>query len=73
MKPQYYLRAKKLILPSVYEALKKGNEPDRMKGALYILSDKTFGLIFVRCLIDWLLTFNAASYAMTGTAQFSRR
>ncbi|KAH9081608.1 hypothetical protein EDB83DRAFT_2512470 [Lactarius deliciosus] len=36
----YYVRSTKLILPSVYDALSKGSDPDRMKGALYILWSK---------------------------------
>jgi proteasome activator subunit 4 len=41
---QYYVRSTKLILPSVYDALAKGSDPDRMKGALYILWSKGIGL-----------------------------
>jgi hypothetical protein len=33
-----------LILPSVFDALVKGSDPDRMKGALYILWSKGLGL-----------------------------
>ncbi|KAH9964279.1 hypothetical protein BC827DRAFT_1190239 [Russula dissimulans] len=36
----YYVRSTKLILPSVFDALVKGSDPDRMKGALYILWSK---------------------------------
>ncbi|KAI0275116.1 hypothetical protein BC834DRAFT_851157 [Gloeopeniophorella convolvens] len=36
----YYVRSTKLILPSVFDALAKGTDPDRMKGALYILWNK---------------------------------
>jgi proteasome activator subunit 4 len=36
----YYVRSTKLILPSVFDALAKGSDPDRMKGALYILWSK---------------------------------
>ncbi|EIW86450.1 hypothetical protein CONPUDRAFT_78796 [Coniophora puteana RWD-64-598 SS2] len=36
----YYVRATRLILPSMFKALGKGNEPDRMKGALYVLGNK---------------------------------
>jgi proteasome activator subunit 4 len=49
---QYYVRSTKLILPSVYDALAKGSDPDRMKGALYILWSKGIGQIskyFVEC------------------------
>ncbi|KAI0296143.1 hypothetical protein BC826DRAFT_1005479 [Russula brevipes] len=36
----YYVRSTKLILPSVFDALVKGSDADRMKGALYILWSK---------------------------------
>ncbi|KAI0067754.1 hypothetical protein BV25DRAFT_1834775 [Artomyces pyxidatus] len=36
----YYVRSTKLILPRLYDALTKGTDPDRMKGALYILWNK---------------------------------
>jgi hypothetical protein len=41
---QYYVRSTKLILPSAFDALAKGSDPDRMKGALYILWSKGLGL-----------------------------
>ena len=43
---QYYVRSTKLILPSVFSALVKGSDPDRMKGALYILWSKGIGQVF---------------------------
>ncbi|CAA7258771.1 unnamed protein product [Cyclocybe aegerita] len=36
----YYVRSTRLILPSLFKALEKGNDPDRIKGALYILWNK---------------------------------
>ncbi|KAF8971500.1 armadillo-type protein [Flammula alnicola] len=36
----YYVRSTRYILPSLFKALQKGNDPDRMKGALYILWNK---------------------------------
>ncbi|KDR84826.1 hypothetical protein GALMADRAFT_233236 [Galerina marginata CBS 339.88] len=36
----YYVRSTRYILPSLFKALEKGNDPDRMKGALYILWNK---------------------------------
>ncbi|KAH8835430.1 hypothetical protein DL96DRAFT_1675460 [Flagelloscypha sp. PMI_526] len=36
----YYIRSTRLALPILFGALAKGNEPDRMKGALYILRNK---------------------------------
>ena len=33
-----------MMLPSVFDALSKGSDPDRMKGALYILWSKGIGL-----------------------------
>ncbi|KAF9474298.1 hypothetical protein BDN70DRAFT_884955 [Pholiota conissans] len=36
----YYVRSTRYILPALFKALKKGNDPDRMKGALYILWNK---------------------------------
>lgn len=40
---QYYIRSTRFVLPTLYDALGKGNDPDRMKGALYILWDKGIG------------------------------
>ena len=41
---QYYMRSTQYILPSLYKALEKGNDPERMKGALYILWNKGIGM-----------------------------
>ncbi|KAG2149717.1 armadillo-type protein [Suillus cothurnatus] len=35
-----YVRATRYILPSIFNALSKGNDPDRIKGALYVLGNK---------------------------------
>lgn len=32
-----------MALPVLFEALSKGNDPDHMKGALYILRNKSIG------------------------------
>ncbi|KAG6889358.1 hypothetical protein C0995_001423 [Termitomyces sp. Mi166 len=42
----YYVRSTRLILPSVFDALGKGSDPDRMKGALYVLWNKGTDLGF---------------------------
>ncbi|KAJ7630604.1 hypothetical protein FB45DRAFT_746590 [Roridomyces roridus] len=36
----YYLRSTRYALPILFQAVSKGNDPDRMKGALYILGNK---------------------------------
>lgn len=36
----YYIRSTRLILPAIFDALAKGSDPDRMKGALYIMWSK---------------------------------
>ncbi|KAF7784715.1 hypothetical protein Agabi119p4_880 [Agaricus bisporus var. burnettii] len=36
----YYIRSTRFVLPILYDALGKGNDPDRMKGALYIMWNK---------------------------------
>ncbi|KAF8213422.1 hypothetical protein K438DRAFT_1750713 [Mycena galopus ATCC 62051] len=36
----YYLRSTRYVLPTLLGALGKGNDPDRMKGALYVLGNK---------------------------------
>ncbi|KAG5350853.1 hypothetical protein C0989_009023 [Termitomyces sp. Mn162] len=36
----YYVRSTRFILPSIFDALGKGSDPDRMKGALYVLWNK---------------------------------
>ncbi|KAF7310620.1 hypothetical protein HMN09_00604800 [Mycena chlorophos] len=35
-----YLRSTRYALPVIFGALSKGNDPDRMKGALYVLANK---------------------------------
>lgn len=37
---QHYVRSTRYTLPYLFDALAKGSDPDRMKGALYILSNK---------------------------------
>ncbi|KAF8922284.1 armadillo-type protein [Mucidula mucida] len=36
----YYVRSTRFALPSLFDALERGSDPDRMKGALYILWNK---------------------------------
>ncbi|ETW87560.1 hypothetical protein HETIRDRAFT_469691 [Heterobasidion irregulare TC 32-1] len=36
----YYVRSTSMMLPTLYNSLARGTDPDRMKGALYILYDK---------------------------------
>ncbi|TFK41322.1 hypothetical protein BDQ12DRAFT_768249 [Crucibulum laeve] len=36
----YYIRSTRYILPTLFDALAKGNDADRMKGALYVLWNK---------------------------------
>ncbi|KAN0100847.1 hypothetical protein V8E55_000831, partial [Tylopilus felleus] len=36
----YYVRSTRYILPTMFDSLSKGNNPDRMKGALYVLGNK---------------------------------
>ncbi|KAJ6519492.1 hypothetical protein C8R45DRAFT_852433 [Mycena sanguinolenta] len=36
----YYLRSTRYVLPTLLGALSKGNDPDRMKGALFVLGNK---------------------------------
>jgi hypothetical protein len=43
---QTYVRATRYILPSMFSALSKGNDPDRIKGALYVLGHKGTGVWF---------------------------
>lgn len=37
---QYYLRSTRYCLPRLFQALGKGEDADRMKGALYVLWNK---------------------------------
>ena len=41
---QHFVRSTRYILPSLYKALSKGNDADRMKGALYVLWNKGIGM-----------------------------
>ena len=34
------------ILPSLFKALEKGTDPDKMKGALYVLWNKGTSMLF---------------------------
>jgi hypothetical protein len=43
---QYYLRSTRYVLPTLLGALSKGNDPDRMKGALYVLGNKGISMLF---------------------------
>ncbi|EPQ60983.1 hypothetical protein GLOTRDRAFT_53630 [Gloeophyllum trabeum ATCC 11539] len=36
----YYVRSTRFMLPTLFGALTRGNDPDRMKGALYVLWNK---------------------------------
>ncbi|TFK76811.1 hypothetical protein BDN72DRAFT_829977 [Pluteus cervinus] len=36
----YYIRSTRYVLPNLFSALAKGNDPDRIKGALYVLWNK---------------------------------
>ncbi|KAJ7462735.1 armadillo-type protein [Mycena galericulata] len=36
----YYLRSTRYVIPTLLGALSKGSDPDRMKGALYVLGNK---------------------------------
>ncbi|KAH7915111.1 armadillo-type protein [Hygrophoropsis aurantiaca] len=36
----YYIRSTKFVLPTMFNALSKGSDPDRIKGALYFLGNK---------------------------------
>lgn len=40
---QYYVGSTRFILPKLFDALKPDTPPDRMKGALYVLSNKPIG------------------------------
>jgi hypothetical protein len=65
---QYYVRSTRLVLPTLYDALGKGNDPDCMKGALYILWNKGIGKFGLMRLAHIVLNFLyfAAAYALTG-------
>jgi hypothetical protein len=53
------------MLPALFNALAKGNDPDRMKGALYVLWNKGTGTdnYMYSCR---LLTRLSAAYALGG-------
>lgn len=40
---QYFVRSTRLVFPTLLEGLSKGSDPDRIKGALYVLGDKATG------------------------------
>lgn len=71
---QYYVRSTRLVLPKLYDALGKGNDPDRMKGALYILWNKGIGKLgdFGHDIV-LIPPYYAAAYALTGLASFYLR
>ncbi|CAK5268900.1 unnamed protein product [Mycena citricolor] len=48
----YYIRFLRYVLPIMLAALGKGNDPDRMKGSLYVLADKP---IMLHALSDVIL------------------
>jgi proteasome activator subunit 4 len=52
---QSYVRATRYIMPSIFNALSKGNDPDRIKGALYVLGNKGTGMWFYRVFQDDLI------------------
>ncbi|KAJ7225864.1 hypothetical protein GGX14DRAFT_422660 [Mycena pura] len=41
-----YLRSTRYVLPTLLGALGKGNDPDRMKGALYVLGNKGINIVY---------------------------
>lgn len=41
---QYYVRSTRYALPAMFDALVRGSDPDRMKGALYVLYGKGTGM-----------------------------
>jgi hypothetical protein len=41
---QYFVRSTRSVLPALFGALAPGTDPDRMKGALYLLWDKGIGV-----------------------------
>ncbi|KAJ7666470.1 hypothetical protein B0H17DRAFT_1162570 [Mycena rosella] len=51
----YYLRSTRYVLPTLLGALGKGNDPDRIKGALYILGNKGIYLVYQGQLFSSLL------------------
>lgn len=68
---QYYIRSTRLVLPLLYDALGKGDDPDRMKGALYILWNKGIGKCGYANHDNVTKSFlHAAAYALTGIVSF---
>ena len=63
---QHYIRSTRYILPSLFKALSKGNDPDRMKGALYVLWNKGIGKAPTSITIHTYLTSLVAAYALGG-------
>jgi hypothetical protein len=59
------------MLPSVFNALVKGSDPDRMKGALYILWGKGIGQVFEYILPNAIADTDAALYAVAGNSSMS--
>ncbi|KAG6897909.1 hypothetical protein C0992_009061 [Termitomyces sp. T32_za158] len=49
----YYVRSTRFILPSIFDALGKGSDPDRIKGALYLLWNKGTAVVKVLTLIKF--------------------
>jgi hypothetical protein len=43
--PKHYIHATRLVLFFLLDALAKGTDPDRMKGALYVLWNKGTGAV----------------------------
>jgi hypothetical protein len=58
------------MLPSVFNALVKGSDPDRMKGALYILWGKGIGQVF-EYITNAIADTDAALYAVAGNSSMS--
>ena len=57
-----------MMLPTLYNALARGTDPDRMKGALYILYDKEIGTkaSFYMQFVSLTMVVTA-TYAIAGT------
>ncbi|KAG6910583.1 hypothetical protein DXG01_009534 [Tephrocybe rancida] len=60
----YYIRSTRYSLPSLFDALGKGSDPDRMKGALYVLWNKGIGGHNFTSGVHCFLTFSQAAYAL---------
>jgi hypothetical protein len=59
------------MLPSIFDALTKGSDPDRMKGALYILWSKGIGQAFRYVLLRTVADRDVAVYAIAGRPSVS--